>query len=81
MGNLIIFVMLIIMMKGKGVMKMVKGVTVKEITEREKSFQIETILDTKMSEIYGILDEHDIPIGKQLEIHHEIVEMLNAIEG
>ena len=59
---------------------MVKGLTVKEVREREKSFQSETILDTKMSKIYEILDEHDMPIGKELEIHQEITEMLNVIE-
>ena len=59
---------------------MAKGLTVEEVREREKSFQSETILDTKMSKIYGILDEHNMPIAKQLEIHQEITEMLNVIE-
>lgn len=58
-----------------------KGLTIKEIKEREKSFQSETVLITKENKIYGILGEYNIPIGKQLEIHHEIVGMLNVIEG
>ena len=60
---------------------MKEGLTVKEVREREKSFQSETILDTKMSKIYEILDECNMPIGKQLEIHQEITEMLNVMEG
>lgn len=52
---------------------------IKEI-EREKSFQSETILDGKMSKIYRILAECGVPIRKQLEIHQEITEMLNAME-
>jgi len=60
---------------------MVKGLTIKEIKEREKSFQSETVLNTKMTKIYEILDGHNIPIGEQLEIHQEITEMLNVIEG
>lgn len=60
---------------------MVKGLTIKEIKEREKSFQSETILNRKMSKIYEILDKHDIPISEQLKIHQEIVEMLNVVEG
>ena len=59
---------------------MVKGLTVEEVREREKSFQSETILDTKMSKIYEIMGECNMPIGKQLEIHQEITEMLNVIE-
>lgn len=60
--------------------RIVKGLTVKDIREREKSFQSETILDTKMSKIYEILDEHDMPMDKQLEIHQAITKMLNVIE-
>ena len=60
---------------------MEKSLTAKEVREREKSFQSETVFDTKMSNVYEILDEHNIPIGKQLEIHHEIVGMLNVMEG
>ena len=50
------------------------------INSRELSFQSETILDAKMSKIYEILDNHSIPINNQLRVHHEIVEMLNAME-
>jgi len=60
---------------------MVKGLTLKEIRDREKSFQSETVLQRKMSKIYGILDEYDMPMGKQLEIYQEITEMLGVAEG
>ena len=62
------------------IVNMVELLTIKEIKERENSFQSETILDGKMSKIYGILDEYNIPINKQLEIHHEITEIINVIE-
>ena len=50
------------------------------LDKRELSFQSETILDTKMSKIYKLLDEHNIPIDEQLKIHQEIIEMLNVME-
>ena len=49
-------------------------------SKKELSFQSETILDTKMDKIYGMLDKHGVPIDDQLKIHHEIVEMLNVME-
>lgn len=52
-----------------------------KLKKREKSFQIETILDNRMSEIYEILDKYNIPIDDQLKIHNEITEILNVMEG
>ena len=52
-----------------------------KLKKREKSFQIETVLDTKLSKIYELLDNHNVPIDDQLKIHHEIIEMLNTMEG
>ena len=51
-----------------------------KLNKREKSFQIETVLDTKLSKIYELLDKHNVPIDDQLKIHHEIIEMLNTME-
>jgi len=47
---------------------------------RDLSFENETIIDTKMSKIYEVLDKYNVPFDEQLKIHNEITEMLNVIE-